>query len=220
MKDSTTKIEKIITIDRLLLLGILVFQAIILYTYISKEEDALFQNKKTTITAVASGCNRTGENDQSLPMRLPIPPGYGKNEHIRHPQENVNNIFTEMQKEMHRMMRRAHEDFDVIDRIMGIDDDWNTLIRSPGMDMKDENDNYIIAISIPGTNISNVAISLDDRLLTVKSHYEMIDAMGISHQQHEKRILLPVPVDAGRIEKRLSNKGILTIVIPKKVQER
>jgi HSP20 family molecular chaperone IbpA len=220
MKGRTPKIKKIITIDRVLLLGILVFQAIILFKYLSPKQDSFSQNKETTINAKTSSNSRIRENDPSLPMRLPLPPGYDDNEHIRDSQENVNNIFNEMQKEMHRMMQRAHEDFDVIDRIMSVDDDWNTLIRSPSMDMKEENDNYIIAISIPGTNISNVAISLKDRLLTIKSHYEMSDSMGTSHQQQEKRILLPGSVDADKIEKTLSNKGILTIVIPKKVQER
>jgi len=210
------KPKKLISVDRLLLLAVLIFQIIIIFRYISPDRAP---------DPAEPASDRIESNDQTDPessssdhvrMRLPLPPGYRerKSNDINSP--NINDVFSEMHQEMNEMMRRAQMDFDRIDDLMRVNDDWNRVIKSPSMDIKERKDRYIVAISIPGGTATNVSITLDDRMLSIRSQYEMQDTMGKSSQRFVKRVLLPSAVDNENVTRTVSDDGILLISIMKK----
>lgn len=206
--------KKIVTIDRLILLGVLTFQLVILHKFLSHDKYNGLRKDDVSIQQPHESNDNTHHDDQLILMHLPLPPGFNDNQQTRS-QLSPEQMFDSMHKNMSRMMQRAHNDFALINRLMEMDEEWDTMMKSPSMDMKDLDDNYIIVLSLPGSDISDIEVSLDGRLLIIKSHYEMQDTMGISHQQIEKRVLLPGPVNADGLTKTLSDDGILTVTIPK-----
>lgn len=210
------KFRKMMSFDRLLLLSVLIIQLIIVIRYIAPESDT--EPTDTGPDEIVSNSQARPKNSRGdhLQMRLPLPPGYSESESKTHQQHDMDDVFTAMHREMNDMMRRAQMDFDRIDHLMSMNDGWNRLMKSPSMDIKEKTDRYIITLSIPGGTATNVAITLDGRLLSIRSQYEMQDTMGKSSQRFEKRVLLPAAVDSGNVTRTLSDDGILQISIMKK----
>ncbi len=98
---------------------------------------------------------------------------------------------------------------------MHIDEGWDALSASPTMDMRDEDTDYLVSFSIPGTQSSDIEVSLDGRVLTVQA-LTPVQGPHFTHIQHfERRVLLPGPVgDADDAHASITN-GVLTVRIPK-----
>jgi len=128
--------------------------------------------------------------------------------------------------------------FDEIDRVFGeyfnrnwlrplrgtrIDDLWGTYeMRSPSMDMIDNDDEIIFRAELPGVNRKDLDVSVSDNILTIK---------GTSEKESEKEkdnyysseirkgsfcrsVSLPSNVDSSKIKAEFKN-GLLELSIPK-----
>ena len=94
---------------------------------------------------------------------------------------------------------------------------------APAVDIKEEKDQFIVHADIPGIDISDIHISLENNLLTIqgkrefqktenKEEYSRIERM---QGQFYSRFSLPQSADESKIDASYKN-GVLQILIPKK----
>jgi HSP20 family molecular chaperone IbpA len=119
---------------------------------------------------------------------------------------------------MDAMMASAFEDMARMRSAMQLDEGWDSLRVSPTMDMRTDRNGYLVSLSIPGVNSSNVDVSLDGRVLTVTAHEEGRNGSGQSFRHFERRILLPGLVGDSKDIRAAMTNGLLRIHIPSGVQ--
>ena len=106
---------------------------------------------------------------------------------------------------------------------------YRTYSASPRVDVKEENDSYVLEMELPGRSENDVDIELDNNNLTITSKKdEKADKKEAKDEKKGKYILkerrccdfsrrftLPSDVECEGINANFKN-GILTIVMPKK----
>ncbi len=110
-------------------------------------------------------------------------------------------------------MEQALQDFERLENLMNFDEGWPGLPPSPAMDMRDDENHYLVAFSVPGLGAPELTVTLEGRLLTISGGSQ---ARGHSQSvSFTKRVLLPGPVShAGEAQAFLTN-GILRVMVPK-----
>jgi HSP20 family protein len=93
---------------------------------------------------------------------------------------------------------------------------------SPRLDVRETDEEYVIAAELPGLEESDFEVSLDDDVLTLKgekrtSHED--EREGLRHVEtrsgsFQRRLRLPVPVDADAVKASFKN-GVLTVTVRK-----
>lgn len=241
-----TDIKKTFTIDRILLLGILMVQVGLLYIFLRPAPDAL-SNSGIQRHSNQTVLIRDGDSDSSTNTYIQLSDIFSENEADdttpgsveaemqnlfesvlrQSPFFNATNEFylntsgsplrrmRDIQKQMNKMMEMSARDFEMIDNLMNFDEGWNTLSTSPTMDMRDNGDKYTVLISLPGVSPSDIKVTLNDRLLTVRASQDEQTKHSRGHRSFEKRILLPGPVDAEGLSSTALENGVLRIIIPK-----
>ena len=92
----------------------------------------------------------------------------------------------------------------------------------PSIDVSENKKNIVVKAEIPGVDLENIDISLDNRILTIKGekkqerqesdeHYHRIES---SYGYYKRSIELPVDVDASKVDAKYKN-GILKIKLKK-----
>lgn len=100
--------------------------------------------------------------------------------------------------------------------------DW-----SPAVDIKEEDERFLIHADIPGVNAKEIEVSMDQGVLTIKGErkHESTESgkdykrLERSHGLFIRRFSLPDTVDAGNISAS-SQDGVLEIILPKSVAEK
>jgi HSP20 family protein len=116
---------------------------------------------------------------------------------------------------MDSMMIDAFRDMARLRSGGSMDDGWDSLSVSPTMDMRSSDLDYIVSMSIPGVDPSNINVSLSGRVLTVQAAKSVSqnEYSGVRH--FERRILLPGSIgDANDVRADMTN-GILRVYVPK-----
>jgi HSP20 family molecular chaperone IbpA len=114
---------------------------------------------------------------------------------------------------MDAMMANAFRDMARFQSAVNLDKGWDGLSVSPTMDMRSSDTGYLVSMSIPGINSSNVDVSLDGRVLTVKA--DESKGFGSAVRHFQQRILLPGSIgDAGDVQANITN-GLLRVYVPK-----
>jgi len=108
--------------------------------------------------------------------------------------------------------------------------DWNsrnfsnTNTTLPSVNIKENNDEFVVEVAAPGLEKKDFNIELDNDLLTVSSELqteneekdgEKITRREFSYQSFSRSFTLPVLVERDAIKAKYEN-GILNIFIPKK----
>ncbi|MHA1356887.1 MAG: Hsp20/alpha crystallin family protein [Candidatus Helarchaeota archaeon] len=96
-------------------------------------------------------------------------------------------------------------------------------IRTPKLDIKEEDDHYNITAEIPGYTKEEVNVEINDGVLTISSeHKEEIEEENEgyfykerSHRSFSRALRIPKHIKAEEIEAKMEN-GLLTLTIPKK----
>ena len=112
------------------------------------------------------------------------------------------------------------------------DNDASNIVTShwrPAVDIKEENDRFLITADLPGVDPREIEITMEDGVLTIKGErhseaseekegYKRVERVSGTFY---RRFSLPDSADAERIE-AAGKDGVLTIVLPKheKVQPR
>jgi HSP20 family protein len=93
---------------------------------------------------------------------------------------------------------------------------------APALDISERKDAYLVTVELPGVDVDDLQITLDDGLLTIQGErYFAHDSSEQHFHRVERRygafrrsITLPAQVQAERIEASVDN-GVLQILVPK-----
>lgn len=99
-------------------------------------------------------------------------------------------------------------------RLRGVQpQEWARLPASPGMDMAETQDGYLLTFSLPGVRNDDIRLSLTGRVMTVQAVVR--DPQGKQVGGMERRVLLPrASGDAAEFQALYTN-GILRICVTK-----
>jgi HSP20 family molecular chaperone IbpA len=186
--------------ERWLLVMILLMQVVITRGIFRKGDSAGAIDKSPVDDSVA-----TAPQDGQVAEYKPVQYPFGR----RH--RNSSDPF----EAMDAMMADAFRDMAQFRSAVHMDDGWDRLSVSPTMDMRSSDSDYIVSLSIPGVNASNVNVSLNGRVLTVQAQ-EPVNQNSYSGFRHfERRILLPGSIgDADDVRADMTN-GLLRVYVPK-----
>jgi HSP20 family protein len=92
----------------------------------------------------------------------------------------------------------------------------------PALDLYEDKDGLVVTVELPGMKKEEIAISLEDGLLTVSGERKQNpkhDAAAVCRCERvsgrfERRVSLPCKVDAGKIKAAYTD-GVLTVTLPK-----
>jgi len=126
---------------------------------------------------------------------------------------------TKIQKDMNRILRRFWKDEPESSYLL------ETTAWIPPLDLKEEQDRFVVLLDVPGVDPNKIEISAADNILTVKGERMVENKTEQEGYIREERIkgsffrsfTLPTNVDSERITAR-SHAGVLEIEIPKKEQ--
>ena len=123
--------------------------------------------------------------------------------------------FNQLQRELERMFdqRRGGED----ESTQAATADW-----VPSVDIKEEQDRFVVYADIPGVEPKEIEITMDNGVLTIRGerhHESKEDQEGFkrierTHGTFYRRFALPDTADVDKISAR-GNHGVLEVVIPK-----
>lgn len=122
--------------------------------------------------------------------------------------------------ELHQALDRMFET-SVFDR-----ENWlSNVVGSnwtPSLDIKEENNQYVIRADVPGVDPKNIDVTIDKGMLTIKGHKETETKEERENYVHIERsqgsfyrtISLPNAADSSKISAKSKN-GVLEIIVPK-----
>jgi len=189
--------KRIFTIERVLLATIVALQVAIFISMWKREPDSPHAPAVSPVSPVQSEQADYPAFRSSLhPFLSPRP---------------VRSLFHEMDA----MMENAFRDMERMTALMGRDAGWDQIIMSPTMDMREIETNYVVCLSLPGFESSDIRVTLDGRILTVLStRAESSDATR-QFNQFKRRIQLPGPVGDGSLARAFLTNGVLKVTVPR-----
>jgi HSP20 family molecular chaperone IbpA len=188
-----------LSVDRILLLAILVVQLLILWRTVSAP--AARTPAESSDVPFDAGMTRA-EPDQSIGIVRAEP---RRHEPVLMPAPGI--LF---ENRMERMMADALQQFEQVERLLSADTPWSALPPSPTMEMRDQDESYVVLFSLPGADPSQIRVMLDGRLLTVASPVGRMDP-----RIFERRVWLPGPVRTDDYATAVLTNGILRVTVPK-----
>lgn len=92
----------------------------------------------------------------------------------------------------------------------------------PPLDVKEDADTFYVTLETPGVARENIALSLQENVLTIKGNKEPVqlnDAATVTRSERDfgnfsRNVMLPCDVDSNAVKAHLDN-GILLITLPK-----
>lgn len=87
-------------------------------------------------------------------------------------------------------------------------------VSSRGYKVTENNENYTIALSVPGLTKDNIKIDVEDNVIDVSYNNEKSEKKVSFVDSFNKRYQLPDDSDLEKINAKVEN-GVLTITIPK-----
>ena len=130
------------------------------------------------------------------------------------PPDNIRRL----QVEIAHIFQRAHESRHN-NALHLIEQDWRNVGEISSMNMEEDGTNYVVTISMPGFERTDINISLNGRILTVEAAAEHQQAAQDSRATHSgcfnTQIMLPNDI-AGEAAQAFYRDGTLKITVPKK----
>ena len=126
-------------------------------------------------------------------------------------------VFDELQRELEQTFESLRRSLFPTER------EAETVGFVPAVDLKEEENRYVIQVDLPGIDPKDVEVSLENNVLTIKGerrteaeetkegYYRVERVYG----SFLRRFTLPAEVDEERIEASYKD-GVLTVVLPKK----
>ena len=123
-------------------------------------------------------------------------------------------IFDQLQHEMNRAQPHSQK---TQDNGNVVTSDW-----APAVDIKEEDDKYILIADIPGVDPKDIDIHMENGILSIKgerdselkTEHDGFKRIERKHGVFYRRFTMPEGVNADKIEAK-SDKGVLTLSIPK-----
>lgn len=101
-----------------------------------------------------------------------------------------------------------------------------TMMRSPRMDVYEEDGNLVAEVEMPGVDLEDVEVNIKDNVLRVEAEREKKEekeekgyyCKELSRGYYRRAVSLPVEVEDQKAEAKLKD-GILKVVVPKVEKE-
>lgn len=124
------------------------------------------------------------------------------------------NLFDQLQHELSRSQSLNKKTDDSSDVVTS---DW-----TPSVDIKEENDKYMLIADIPGVDPKDIGIHMENGILTIKGERDSelkterdgFKRIERKHGVFYRRFTMPDGVNPDGIDAK-SNNGVLTVSIPK-----
>jgi HSP20 family molecular chaperone IbpA len=100
-------------------------------------------------------------------------------------------------------------------RMLELDGGWDVVGLAPSMDLQVRGSNYVILVSLPGVDPTNLHVSVEGRLLSVRATSRVSSGRSSGYQTMERRLMLPCVPGEGEAMASFSN-GLLRVCIPVK----
>lgn len=130
------------------------------------------------------------------------------------PPDNIRRL----QAEIAHIFQRAHESRHN-NALQLIEQDWRNVGEISSMNMEEDGTNYVVTVSMPGFERTDINVSLSGRILTVEAAVEHQPAAQDSRTTHSgcfnTQIMLPNDI-TGESTQAFYRDGILKITVPKK----
>jgi len=194
-------------VDRLLLVAILVVQLLILWRTGSRPKEGVDPNPPETLQSSQVAHQQPGPPIGVVPPR-PLEP----EQVFLHPSALL------LENHMEHMMVDALAQFEQIERLLSEDATWSALPPSPTMEMRDEEDSYVVLFSLPHADPAGIRVTLEGRLLTVANQSRRAARTG--RGAFERRIWLPGPVRTDDYATAVLTNGVLKVTILKETGPR
>lgn len=123
----------------------------------------------------------------------------------------------DMFREMDAMFESMWSDIEAVSRFMEAEHGWRSLAASPTMDMREDEDDYIVMLSLPGIDPDTVRVMLEDRILTVQTGHDPGIPYQVRGRGLRRRVQLPGPVGAPHLARAVLTNGFLKVSVPKAV---
>lgn len=128
--------------------------------------------------------------------------------------------FDKVQRDMDQLFGNFSKNFGNSNNFNSIFDDFTS---SPVLDFKEEDDNYLIEVELPGAENNSVEVSVDDYMLSIKAETKQSTDTEESNYKRSERysgklersIMIPPDADTDNMTTELEN-GLLVINIPKR----
>jgi len=125
------------------------------------------------------------------------------------------NLFDQLQHEMNRAQAYKAKNEDHV-----VASDW-----SPAVDIKEEENQFLLIADIPGVNPDNIDIQMENNILSIKgernselkTEHEEFKRIERKHGVFYRKFTLPEGVNIEGIKAKSDN-GVLTLSIPKQEQ--
>jgi HSP20 family protein len=122
------------------------------------------------------------------------------------------NLFEQLQRELGRYPLKSEEDTGDV-----VTSDW-----APAVDIKEEDDRFLLIADIPGVNPKDIEVHMESGILSIKGERESekkTEREGYKRIEREhgvfyRRFTMPEGVNPDGIEANSKN-GVLTVTIPK-----
>ena len=126
-----------------------------------------------------------------------------------------------MQKEMDRVFEEGFKEFSLMPRHKGF---FDKPRFGSAVDLKEEGGNYVVRAYLPGRNMNNVSVNVDDRILKIeakaetKSEEKDKETVVTQKSQYSQLLTLPGPVQVEKM-KVDRKEGMLVVTLPKAAAE-
>jgi HSP20 family molecular chaperone IbpA len=122
-----------------------------------------------------------------------------------------------MMEGMDALFENAVTKFERMETFFDLDNGWDATMTSPAMDLREQQDDYVVVFSLPTPRPSDLQVLLDGRVLTILTVFNqpaLIHRYG-EPLRFEKRVQMPGPVgDSALAAAHLTN-GLLRVSVPK-----
>ena len=116
---------------------------------------------------------------------------------------------------MDRMFELALGNLRALESDVRFDEGWSSLHCSPTMDMRDQDDRYVVQYCLPGLVDADINVMLEGRLLTISSSSSQPGHPDGRSVRFERRLWLPGPVAPADDAQAFLTNGVLTVLVPK-----
>ncbi len=94
---------------------------------------------------------------------------------------------------------------------------------APALDVRENNDEYVVDVDLPGVARDAIDISVADNVLTIKGEKKLNESDDMQHVYRceiwsgsfQRTLSLPKAIDADGVSARMAD-GVLTITLPKR----
>lgn len=117
--------------------------------------------------------------------------------------------------DMHHRMRANMAAFQRMHEALLNEESWHGVHSAPTMDMREYADRYEVTFGLPDVRQGDVAVQLDGRVLSIQARQQESQTNAWQQQAFQTRVLLPWPLNTNAAVQTRFDEGTLVVRIPR-----